>query len=133
MGLITKGELVRATMTWKQAHFSVVMFRSLQLPHKGARGTGVPPMGSLPLQSTTLLFPRNSAWMIFRVMSLPHGGSQFLCLGPSILMAIQTSDGTVCRPTCLLSQHGAPSFPLPLYQPQHMESYTQSPPECQSV
>ena len=38
MGMITKGELARATMTWKQAHLSAVMSGLLQLPHKGARG-----------------------------------------------------------------------------------------------
>ena len=37
MGMITKGELARVTMTYKQAHFSVVMSGSLQQPHKGAR------------------------------------------------------------------------------------------------
>ena len=40
MGMITKGELVKATMTWKQAHFGVVMSGSLHLPHQGARGWG---------------------------------------------------------------------------------------------
>ena len=32
MGMIMKGKLARATMTWKEAHFSVVMSGSLQLP-----------------------------------------------------------------------------------------------------
>ena len=32
MGMITKGELLRATATWKQAHFVVVMSGSLKLP-----------------------------------------------------------------------------------------------------
>ena len=36
MGMITKGELARATGTWKQAHFGAVMSESLQLPHKRA-------------------------------------------------------------------------------------------------
>ena len=40
MGMIMKGELARATVTWKQPHFSVVMSWSLQLPHKGTRGDG---------------------------------------------------------------------------------------------
>ena len=40
MGMIMKGELARATVTWKQAYFSVVMAGSLQLPHKGASGDG---------------------------------------------------------------------------------------------
>ena len=35
IGMIMKGELARATATWKQAHFSAVMSGSLQLPHKG--------------------------------------------------------------------------------------------------
>ena len=39
--MITKGELVRATATWKQAHFGVVMCESLQLPHRGAGGMGM--------------------------------------------------------------------------------------------
>ena len=33
LGMITKGELLRATMTWKQAHFGAVMPGTLQLPH----------------------------------------------------------------------------------------------------
>ena len=40
MGMITKGELARATMTWKQVHFGAVRSRSLQLPHRSARGMG---------------------------------------------------------------------------------------------
>ena len=36
MGMITKRELAKATATWKQAHFGLVMSTSLQLPHKGA-------------------------------------------------------------------------------------------------
>ena len=38
---ITKGELAKVTMTWKQAHFRDVMSRSLQLPHTGSNRTGV--------------------------------------------------------------------------------------------
>ena len=50
MGMITKAELARATMTWKQAHFGGVMSRSLQLPYKGARGYGDAAKGALPQQ-----------------------------------------------------------------------------------
>ena len=35
-----KGGLVRATATWKQAHFSAVMSGSLQLPHTDLKGNG---------------------------------------------------------------------------------------------
>ena len=38
MGMITKGELAKATVTWRQAHFSVIMSGSLQLPLKCKRG-----------------------------------------------------------------------------------------------
>ena len=41
MRVITKGELVKVTTTWKQAHFWPVMSGSLQLPHTGPNGTGV--------------------------------------------------------------------------------------------
>ena len=40
MGMMTKGELVRATVTWKQAHFSAVMSGSLQLPHTTSKEDG---------------------------------------------------------------------------------------------
>ena len=60
MGMIMKEELVRATTTWKQAHFGVVMSRFLQLPHKGARGDGGAVKGSLPPQPPTKHHPWNS-------------------------------------------------------------------------
>ena len=41
MGLIIKGELAKATMTWRQAHFGAVMSRSLQLPHTSSNRTRV--------------------------------------------------------------------------------------------
>ena len=53
MERITKEELARATVTWKQAHFSVVMSVLLQLPCKGARGMGILQRGSLPPQPLT--------------------------------------------------------------------------------
>ena len=40
MGMMTKGELMRATATWKQAHFSTVMSGSLQLPCKNSKEDG---------------------------------------------------------------------------------------------
>ena len=39
--MITKQELTKVTMTWKQAHFGAVMSMSLQLPHMSSNGTGV--------------------------------------------------------------------------------------------
>ena len=40
MGMMTKGELTRATVTWKQAHFGVVMFGLLQLPQTDSKEDG---------------------------------------------------------------------------------------------
>ena len=40
MGMMTKGELRRATATWKQAHISAVLSWSLQLPHTDSKGNG---------------------------------------------------------------------------------------------
>ena len=36
LSLMTTGELSKATMTWRQAHFGVVMSKSLQLSHSGS-------------------------------------------------------------------------------------------------
>ena len=40
MGMMTKGELVRATATWKQTNLSVVMPGLLQLPCTDSKGNG---------------------------------------------------------------------------------------------
>ena len=112
MGMIRKGELARATMTWKQANFSVVMLRSLQLPHKCARGTGMLEKGLSIPSLQTLPCLRNSLWTMSRGMSTPHGGSPFPCLGLSTYMAAQTPEGIAYGSTCLPGQHGTPSFLL---------------------
>ena len=41
MSIITKGELTKVTMTWKQAQFGAVMSGSLLLPHTSSNTTGV--------------------------------------------------------------------------------------------
>ena len=41
MSIITKGELTKVTMTWRQAHFGAVMSWSLQLPYTSSNVTGV--------------------------------------------------------------------------------------------
>ena len=41
MRIITKGELGKVTMTWKQDHFGAVMSGLLELPHMGSSVTGV--------------------------------------------------------------------------------------------
>ena len=116
-GLNTKGKLVRATMTWKQAHFGAAMSRLFQLPHKGARGDGMLWRGSLPSTASKPTMPKE--FSLDNVQGHVHTTqrSPFLCLGPSIYMATQTLKGTVCRSTCLLSQHQVPSCSFPLYHP----------------
>ena len=41
MRIITKRELAKVTMTWRQVHFGAVMSGSLQLPNMGSNGNGV--------------------------------------------------------------------------------------------
>ena len=69
MGMITKGKLVRVTVTWKQAHFGAVMSRLLQLPHRRTRGTEMLWRGLLPVLPPTLQHLRNSLWTMSRGMS----------------------------------------------------------------
>ena len=41
MSIITEGKLMKATTTWRQAHFGAVMSGLLQLPHMGSNRTGM--------------------------------------------------------------------------------------------
>ena len=41
MSLMTKGELTKVIMTWRQAHFGTVVSGSLQLPHTSSNKTRV--------------------------------------------------------------------------------------------
>ena len=52
MGMTTKGELERATVTWKQAHFGVVMTGLLQLSHTDLNGDGEMGKEVTPLPSS---------------------------------------------------------------------------------
>ena len=112
MGIITKGKLAKATVTWRQANFSVVMSGSLQSPHKCA-GDRVPQMGHPLPQPTTPLHLRSCTWTTSRGMSIPHRGSPFFCLELQISMASQMSEGTVCGSICLQHQYKVPSCPTP--------------------
>ena len=86
-GIITKGELVRATMTWKQADFGTVASGLLQLPHTSVRGMGMLQRGLPHPPLLNLLHLRNSLWTMSRGMSTPHRGSQFPHLGLSTYIA----------------------------------------------
>ena len=82
MRIITKGKPAKATMTWRQAHFSVVMFGSLQLPLKCTRGDEDFRKGTPPSTACDPTVHRGFAWMMSRSISIPHGGSLFLYLEP---------------------------------------------------
>ena len=109
MGMMKKGELARATTTWKQAHFSVVMSRSLQLPCTDSRGNGEVGREVTPSPGSDPTAPREFCWMMFNDMSVPHRGSLFPCLGSLAYMAAQASGDIVCGSTCMLNQHKATS------------------------
>ena len=73
MGIITKGELAKATMTWRQANSNAVMSRSLQLPLKCTRGKmpqeGAPPT-TIPNPSVHRKFNPHDV----KGTSIPHEG-----------------------------------------------------------
>ena len=101
MGKMAKGEVMRATATWKQAHFSVIIYGSLQLPHTDSKGYGevgkevTPSPGSLTLQH-----PGNSAWMM---SGGPVYTTQKITIFPLVYMATQVFQDTACESMCLLS------------------------------
>ena len=68
--MMTKGEPVRATVTWKQAHFGVVISGLFQLPHTDSKGNGE--VGK-EAQALTLQHPESSAWMMSGDLSIPLG------------------------------------------------------------
>ena len=66
MGMIRKGELAKATMAWRKAHFGAVMSGS-NCPTKGGRALW---REQPPLQPLTPLHPRESIWMTSRGTSI---------------------------------------------------------------
>ena len=66
MGMIIKGELVMATVIWKQVHFSALQFL------------------------------RNPLWMMSRTMSVPQGGSPFLHFESSTFTATHAWGHCMC-------------------------------------
>ena len=107
MGMMTKGELVKETMTWKQAHFSAVMSGSLQLPHTDSKRNGEVEKGVTPSPGSDPTAPG----MMSGDLSVALRGSPFPHWGLSVYMAIQVSGATACRSMCFRGQHKAPSCP----------------------
>ena len=109
MGMMTKGELTRATTTLKQAHFGVVISGSLQLPHMDSKEDGEVGKEGTPSQALILQHPGGSSWMMYRVLSIPLRRLPFPHLGLLASMATQVSGDTVCGSTCWVNQCKAPS------------------------
>ena len=89
IGMMTKGELVRATVTQKQAHFSVIVSGSLQLPCKNSKEDGM--WGQKPPRPQALILqhPGGSSWIMLGDLSIPlrrlpfpHLGLGTLQMGP---------------------------------------------------
>ena len=109
MRIITKGELTKMTMTWKQAHFRAVMTRSLELPHTGPNGTRVEKevihsslrVDTIEVKQFCLDNIQDPICTTWKVTIPP--------LAQSVYMAMPVSGNTVCGSMCLQSQCQTPS------------------------
>ena len=110
MGMIMKGELARATITWKQAHFSTVVSQLLQLPCRGVRGDGDAAKGATSSITPDPTVPKKFClddvqWYVHTTwrVTIPLFG---------IVNIHSNTKGIACGSTCLLSQHGPPAAHL---------------------
>ena len=124
IGMMTKGELVRAIATWKQAHFGAVMSGSLQLSHTDSQGKGEVQKGvtTSPISDTTA-----SKEFCLDDVQRPVCTTQRITIPSFGTISIHGTTGVQghCMQVHMPAEwHKAPSC-LPLhYQLQHMESYT---------
>ena len=130
MGMMTKGELVRATVTWRQAHFGADMSGLLQLPcitskEDGEVGKEVTPSpSSNPAASRR--FSLDDIWGLVHTTQTPPFGT----------VSIHSHTGvqdTACGSMCLPNLHKAPNCLHLWFQLLPMGSYTWGPLEYQSV
>ena len=126
--MITKGELARATMTWKEEQFAVQLCLDhsscLAEVHQGETGILWNRLPSSTIPDPYCTKGILSGW--YPGACLYHTGqSPFPPLGPSTYTTTQTSKGIACRSTCLPSQHGAPSCLLSWLWLLQMGNYTQ--------
>ena len=108
MGLMTKGEFMRVTATWKQAHFGVVMSGPLQLPCTDSKGNGEVGKEVTPSPSCNPIVSRGVCLDDVQGPVHTTWRSLFPHLGPSAYMVTQASGDTVYGSMCLLNQHKAP-------------------------
>ena len=127
------GELAKATMTWRQAHFGAVMFGSLQLSCSSS-GKGEATTGQeAPFNKVALWRCRSSDSVTSKVQFAPHRKSPYPHLAPSIYGQTPVSRDTVCEYTFSLNQHLVPSCQQQWYPQLPMGKYTLVPQGYQSV
>ena len=131
MGMIRKGELAKATVTWRQGQFGVVMSGFLQLLHKCAGGWGF--RKGAPHSVT----PDPTAPKEFHLDAIQgHVHTTWRVTIP-LFGTLNVHGKTDVWGHCMWF-HGltelawGPSYPHLLYQLPHVGSYTQVPPKCQS-
>ena len=112
LSLMTMGELAKATMTWRQGHFGVVMS---------------------PFNKVSLWRCRSSNSMTSKVQFAPHRKSPYPHLAPSIYGQTPMSRDTVCEYTFSLNWHLVPSCWQQWYPQLPMGNYTLVPQGYQSV
>ena len=126
IGMMTKGELARATVTWKQAYFGAAMSGLFQLPcttSKEEEGGG---RRLLPPHALILQHPGSFAWMMFGDLFVSPRRLPFPCLGLLASMETQVPGDTACRSMCLLNQPEAYNCLLPWYKLPPVGSCTQA-------
>ena len=127
IGMMTKGELVRATVTWRQAHFGAVMSRSLQLPYTTSKEDGE--VGK-EVTSTPSSNPAASRrFCLDDVQGLVHT-AQKATIPPLWTVSIHGHTGiwdTTCGSICLPNQYEALNCLLLSFQLLPMENCTQGP------
>ena len=133
MRIITKGELTKATMTWKQANFGTVMSRSLQLPTLAQTELGWKSRWFIPLQGLSLWRWRNSAWTMSGVPSTPHWRSLFPIWYSQCAWQYQCQGTLYVGPCASRPNARPPSCLLQWWQLLPMESYIWGPLQCPCV
>ena len=80
LSLMTKGELAKVTIMWRQAHFGAVMSGSLQLSHTNLSKMEWKRKQVIPLKMVILWRWGSSASMTLEAQSAQHERSPYLCL-----------------------------------------------------
>ena len=131
--LMTMGELAKATMTWRQAHFGAVMSGSLQLSCRGSDKSEIgerakcSPKGSDPVEVQKIQLDE------VKGLVTPHRRSLFCPLAPSMCRPISVLGDTACRLMSSLNWHSVPGCQQQQYLQLLMGNYVLVPQEYQSA